>query len=237
MRLLYVEALGRLQGAAGMDALVTASLYDPDEEIRLSSLEQVVEHHYKPAVAKYVQALKNKDNAIVNRAAACLAQMKDPALDRTADRRAGDRAHLRDSKGAARPDLGHLRHAARAAAAADSPSAAAASKSSSRKSRIATCCQALVALTGGTSFNFDESAWKKWYAAQKQTQLARRAPRRRIAIDARAQRRPLCMAKPTVAILGASADRSKFGNKSVRAHAQAGYDVYPVNPKGGTIEG
>jgi predicted CoA-binding protein len=44
-------------------------------------------------------------------------------------------------------------------------------------------------------------------------------------------------AKPTVAILGASADRSKFGNKSVRAHVQAGYNVYPVNPKGGQIEG
>ena len=45
------------------------------------------------------------------------------------------------------------------------------------------------------------------------------------------------MPKPTVAILGASADRAKFGNKSVRAHLQAGYDVYPVNPKGGEIEG
>jgi uncharacterized protein len=43
--------------------------------------------------------------------------------------------------------------------------------------------------------------------------------------------------KPTVAILGASADRSKFGNKSLRAHAKAGYQVYPVNPKGGEIEG
>jgi predicted CoA-binding protein len=45
------------------------------------------------------------------------------------------------------------------------------------------------------------------------------------------------MDQPTVAILGASADRSKFGNKSVRAHAHAGYRVFPVNPKGGTIEG
>lgn len=42
---------------------------------------------------------------------------------------------------------------------------------------------------------------------------------------------------PTVAILGASADPSKFGNKSIRAHIHAGYDVYPVNPKGGEIEG
>jgi uncharacterized protein len=45
------------------------------------------------------------------------------------------------------------------------------------------------------------------------------------------------MPKPTVAILGASADRSKFGNKSVRAHLRGGYDVYPVNPKADTIEG
>lgn len=42
---------------------------------------------------------------------------------------------------------------------------------------------------------------------------------------------------PTVAVIGASADRSKYGNKSVRAHQQHGFDVYPVNPKGGTIEG
>jgi|SRR5437867_5034774 len=41
----------------------------------------------------------------------------------------------------------------------------------------------------------------------------------------------------TVAILGASADRSKFGNKAVRAFQQQGYTVYPVNPKEKQIEG
>jgi predicted CoA-binding protein len=42
---------------------------------------------------------------------------------------------------------------------------------------------------------------------------------------------------PKVAILGASADRATFGNKSVRAHLAQGYTVYPVNPKGGQVEG
>src|SRR5262245_42361441 len=42
---------------------------------------------------------------------------------------------------------------------------------------------------------------------------------------------------PSVAILGASADRSKFGNKAVRAFLARGYDVYPVTPKGGDVEG
>lgn len=41
----------------------------------------------------------------------------------------------------------------------------------------------------------------------------------------------------TVAVLGASADRSKFSNKAVRAYMQEGWKVFPVNPKGGMIEG
>lgn len=45
------------------------------------------------------------------------------------------------------------------------------------------------------------------------------------------------MSAPTVAIIGASGDRHKFGNKSVRAHQAAGYQVYPVNPKDAEVEG
>lgn len=40
-----------------------------------------------------------------------------------------------------------------------------------------------------------------------------------------------------VAIVGASNDRSKFGNKAVRAYVSRGFDVYPVNPSGQPIEG
>ena len=41
----------------------------------------------------------------------------------------------------------------------------------------------------------------------------------------------------TVAIIGASADSTKFGNKAVRAFKQQGYQVFPVNPKATEIEG
>jgi predicted CoA-binding protein len=41
----------------------------------------------------------------------------------------------------------------------------------------------------------------------------------------------------TVAVIGASADQTKFGNKAVRAYVQQGYQVYPVNPKATEIEG
>ncbi len=41
----------------------------------------------------------------------------------------------------------------------------------------------------------------------------------------------------TIAILGASNDRSKFGNKAVRAFVRQGWTVFPVNPKETSIEG
>ena len=43
--------------------------------------------------------------------------------------------------------------------------------------------------------------------------------------------------RPTVAVVGASRDRSKFGNISVRAHLQQGYQVFPVNPNADHVEG
>lgn len=42
---------------------------------------------------------------------------------------------------------------------------------------------------------------------------------------------------PSIAIIGASAKRSKYGNKAVRAYQDAGWTVYPVNPHEEEIEG
>ena len=41
----------------------------------------------------------------------------------------------------------------------------------------------------------------------------------------------------SVAVIGASKDRSKYGNKAVRAYLLNDFKVYPVNPKEETIEG
>jgi predicted CoA-binding protein len=41
----------------------------------------------------------------------------------------------------------------------------------------------------------------------------------------------------TAAIIGASNDPAKFGNKAVRAFLQRGYTVFPINPKETQIEG
>ena len=41
----------------------------------------------------------------------------------------------------------------------------------------------------------------------------------------------------TVAVVGASSDRSKFGNKALRAFQAEGYRVIPINPNEPEVEG
>ena len=45
------------------------------------------------------------------------------------------------------------------------------------------------------------------------------------------------LAPGTVAVVGASTDRRKFGNKGVRAFAKAGWRVFPVHPNEPAVEG
>ena len=40
-----------------------------------------------------------------------------------------------------------------------------------------------------------------------------------------------------VAVVGASSDRHKFGNKALRAFQAAGYTVIPINPNEAEVEG
>ena len=41
----------------------------------------------------------------------------------------------------------------------------------------------------------------------------------------------------TVAVIGASSDRTKFSNKAVRAFARQGYTVIPIHPREAEVEG
>jgi predicted CoA-binding protein len=43
--------------------------------------------------------------------------------------------------------------------------------------------------------------------------------------------------RPTIAIIGASQDRTKFGNKAVRAFRDREWDVFPIHPTLAEVEG
>lgn len=42
---------------------------------------------------------------------------------------------------------------------------------------------------------------------------------------------------PAVAVVGASRDRRKYGNRAVRAYLAQGWTVYPINPNATEVEG
>ena len=45
------------------------------------------------------------------------------------------------------------------------------------------------------------------------------------------------LASGPFAVVGASTDRSKYGNKVLRCYQQHGKEVYPINPKAPEVEG
>ena len=45
------------------------------------------------------------------------------------------------------------------------------------------------------------------------------------------------MIQKTVAVIGASSNRRKFGNKALRAFEHRGYTVIPINPNEAEVEG
>ncbi|MCB9834008.1 MAG: CoA-binding protein [Planctomycetes bacterium] len=44
------------------------------------------------------------------------------------------------------------------------------------------------------------------------------------------------LSAPRFAVVGASSDREKYGNKVFRCYLQHGHEVVPINPRGGLIE-
>jgi hypothetical protein len=79
VRILYIQALGRIATPATLEHLVAVTLDDKVEEVRLTALDQLAAHKHPDLTALFVKKLKDKDNVKVNRAAQALARMEDPS--------------------------------------------------------------------------------------------------------------------------------------------------------------
>jgi hypothetical protein len=75
----YVEALARIGTPDALQALVQMSLNEPMDNVRLSAVDLLVEKKQPEVVAMFIQALKSKDNAIINRSAYALGQLGNVA--------------------------------------------------------------------------------------------------------------------------------------------------------------
>jgi hypothetical protein len=169
-RLLYIEALAKIDTPEAAKALAIASISDPVEEVRLTCLDRLQDKKRPEVVAYYVGKLKDKDNPVVNLAAIGLGRMKDPsAIGPLIDalvtvhkfkivKPGGDNAmggtFGTGPRGSGAPSGGI------GMSAGGGPTIVRQSISNQA------VLDALVALTG-QNFNFDKQAWKYWYAAQK----------------------------------------------------------------------
>ena len=78
LRLLWVEALGKNSSGAAVDAVVKAAVEDESDKVREAARDALEESKDRRAVGALLAELKSKDNARVNRAAAALERIADP---------------------------------------------------------------------------------------------------------------------------------------------------------------
>jgi HEAT repeat protein len=157
---LWIEVASNLDHQAATEALVHMSLFDADVEIRHQCLEYLIKSRRPGLAAPYIRALKDKDNEIINRAGAALGQI-------------GDRDAI-----APLIDALITRHKIKVSEA--TPDNYTFSKDSSAFSfggkqgpqfvvqpmRNPAVLDSLVTLSGGASFDYDQSQWRGWLAAQ-----------------------------------------------------------------------
>jgi hypothetical protein len=165
-RMLYLKALGRINVPESLDVLVNLSLHDGDEEVRIAAMDEVVARQYAGGVPRYVQALKDKNNAIVNRAGAALGLLKDPAaIQPLIDALVTTHTFVvqKGQPGSTSATFGNVPGGGGGGFSFGGSGTETIKKTFENRDVL----QALVDLSGGTSFNFDVKAWKYWYVGQK----------------------------------------------------------------------
>ncbi|MCI0334362.1 MAG: HEAT repeat domain-containing protein [Planctomycetes bacterium] len=161
LKRLWIEIASRLDHQVAVDALVDRSLADPEEEVRYQSLEYLIKSGRPGLVKPYIRALRNRDNEIVNRAGAALGQIGDPdaigpLIDalvtmhkvKVSDANADQHAYTFSPDGSAFSFGGGGPQVVQ------------------ENFQNPSVLSALVTLSGGASFDYDQEQWRRWLAAQ-----------------------------------------------------------------------
>jgi hypothetical protein len=157
-----LDISARIDHATTVNALVELSLSDPDEETRAQALEYLIKSGRPGVPGPYIRALKSPDDEIVSHAAEALQTINDPdAIGPLIDALVMKRK-VKTSAGS--PD----QHAY-----VFTPKGGSVNSFGSAPPTIVTqtvrnpyVLTALVKLSGGASFEYDQEQWRSWLAAQ-----------------------------------------------------------------------
>lgn len=173
VKLLYIEALRQIGTPAAVAVLIEASLNDPDVEIFYTCVDEIVRLRQPTAVAAYIKGLQDANNVRVNRSGYALGQLGDasaigalidalitthtiviaPPGGRSAD---AVTATFDSSPGQSSPisDTG-LRTGDQ-------------TKIFSTQVQNKEVLQALVKLSNGVSFGYEQRVWKNWLSLTRE---------------------------------------------------------------------
>lgn len=160
---LLLATLGRLDHPAAARTLVAYSLESDDAEVRLQCLDYLARGVRPVSLIPYVQALKSKDNVIVNRAGEALGKIGDPAavsplIDALVTMHKYQIAG--DQPGAINPTF-NSSGGGGLSMGGNGPKIIQRDQENLRVQR------ALIKLSGNQDFGFDEKAWRAWYVDQQ----------------------------------------------------------------------
>jgi hypothetical protein len=170
-KLLVIDVLGQIGDRASWLALAEAGLRDPDEEIFHASLAQLIRHR-PPHISKpYLDSLNDRSNIRVNRAAHALGRLGDPscmvplidALFTThyvvlqPKRKGRTTTFVRSADPTSSTPWGGIGFSS-----GTQPLVL------GQTLRNEEVLQALILLSGGANFGFDQRAWNSWLANQNQ---------------------------------------------------------------------
>ena len=174
VRLLYVEALGRIDGGRAVVALANNALHDRDEEAFLASVDQLARRPSPDLVRRFTKVLQNSNSSEINRAGFILGKLNDPSaipsliealvtIHVIAARNPGQTTYAfgklsRPALAAGVPSIGGL---------VGSTFAFRRASATSYWSMNQNVLDALIDLADGVSFGYDQPAWRHWYSTQQ----------------------------------------------------------------------
>ncbi len=168
VRDLLTATLAELKHPVATTTLVNFSILEPDREVRLQCLEYLMQYHQPISLRPFVKALGDRDNEIVNRAAEALHRLENPrAISPLID--ALVTTHKFKNSNAPIGNMG----------ASFSPQGGGPggggggggglnmggnkNKFIKRDLRNLKVRQALVDLSGGQDYEYDERSWRRWF--------------------------------------------------------------------------
>lgn len=163
VKVLYVDALAKIDNPAAHEALIKTSIEDYDEEICETCLDQLVRIRPAGAVATYMDVLSDSNARRINRAARALGRLGDKsAIAGLIDALVTTQVLTLRSPGPESSDAVTATFSKSGAGFSTGNRTAVVRRNIPNQEVL----NALVKLSGGVSFSYDQQAWKYWLEAQ-----------------------------------------------------------------------